>query len=581
MAVDVSDPDSRARISRVVRHAFEMGADERRTRERLMTIYEGSSALAKILPHSKSVRNILINYFQQFVTGRLTTLAASAPKWMVKAKTNEGKGLDKRISALLNRYSQVLGLHEVFTACALDSAFGRAVVKIITSVAPKGVTSPLAPRAYRISPDDFFVDRATKSSDFNNASFMGDVYLVPLDEAKGFEGFDPALRESLSAYKQISTSAGLPPTLSSSSNDIYVEDMVRLVDVYFPTSGLVATWPAANDHFGEIGSQPPLQAIPSPINPYVIFQGIRLPNSLGDYAPLQLIEELHFLANDMLHKAAQQARASRRHPIGAQGEEADMNALLSSQDNAPVFLERPEAIGLYTIPGPDPSLLSLMSTAGQLLSSSAGNLQVALGQSPGASTARQTQAILGQINSVQDLDRTGFETFIAQVGEGIATLAFSDEAFELRILQEIPGTNMSFNLDWAPPSLLPRVAAIDSFMFEVVPFSTKLRSPEERTGQLMQASNLVFQMFGLASQGAPINLEAVLNDVAESFDLVVGLPDWWSGEPPTPAESTQNAYTSLAPPAQGSTISYESNSSLGAGGSAEAAAPPPGGLQNA
>jgi hypothetical protein len=579
MAVNLQDKDDRARIATTVRHAYEAGSDGRDTRKRLIDTYADFRS-PKYAYLSKQRRQ-LVNYFQQFVRGRLTTLSASSPKWAVKARAEQGRGFDRRIELMLNRYSEILGMHSLFAACALDSSFGRSIIKVVTSVAPKGVTSPVAPRAFRISPDSFFVDRATLSGNYDDATFMGDVYWVPLEEAKGFEGFDRKARKELSEHNNVSSDHRLPDQEVSSDRELFIEPMTRLVDVYFPTTGEIATWESHTDRFEDIGSKPPLQVIETPINPYTVFASISMPNSLDEFAPLTLIEELHWLANDMLFKAGEQARSSRRHPIGDRSADEDMNALLSAEDNEPVFVDDLEKIGLYSIPGPDGSLISLMSVAGQLLSSSAGNLEVALGQSTGASTARQTNALLGQINTVQALDRGGFEFFMSEVARKLATLAFQDEAFALEVLVPVPGTSYHFNLDWAPPHLLPRTADINNFHFEVVPYSASFRSPQERLAQLQQASQMLAQFMGLAAQGAPINLEAILTSLEESFDLVGDLRDWWSGEPPpSPAERTTSTYTSAAAPSQGSVNQYQSDSPVNAGGGGEAAfSPAQGGIQ--
>lgn len=578
MAVNPANPAHRARIESAVRNAYEAAASERANRRQLIDIYRGTSFLKTLLKDRDSSRETLMNYMQLYVRGRLTVLAATSPKWFIRSRVRAGKGFDKRIQSFLNRYTEVLNLHATFRACALDSAFGRAVIKVVTSVAPKGVSSIYAPRAFRISPDNLIVDRATLSPIFDEATFVGDIYMVPLSEAKVFEGFSPEGRANLSAYQMFSGENPAPVESSTDSHDLFVEDMTRLVDIYFPTAGVLATWPANSYRFSEIGSQPPLAVIEMPINPYEAFDSISLPNSLAEFAPMQNIKELHFLANDMLHKAAAQARASKRNPIGNIGAEDDMNNLLNAPDNEPVFTYDKSQLDLYTLPGPDPSLLSLAGLSGSLLSQQAGNLEVALGQSAGAQTARQTQALLGQIQTVQALDRDGFEKFMANVGKKLATLAFHDDTFALEVMEQVPGTNYVYNMDWGPPQNLPRVAAIDDYFFEVVPYSSSFRTPQERVNQLQQVSQMVMQWMTLMSQGAPLNIEAIITDLEEAFDLVGDVQSWWSGEPPQPAASrAMDTYSSLAGPAEGSDVSYNSNAQPGG---EQAPEPQASGLQN-
>lgn len=552
-------------MANTVRSAYESASNERTTRKRLINIYEGSTSYLETVlgDRFRGRRQTLVNYFQMFVRGKMTVLAATTPRWSVRSRTSAGRGFDKRIQSFLNRYTEVLNLHATFKACALDSSFGRTIIKVVTSIAPKGVTAPYAPRAFRINPDNFFVDRATLSSIVDEASYMGDLYLVSLEAAKNFEGFDAEQRKELVPYRLTAGDFPLPEGESSNDRDLFAEDMVRLVDIYFPAMGILATWQCRQDTFADIAARPPLAIQQVKVNPYVTYDSIQLPNSLREYAPLTTIQELHFLANDMFSKGADQARASKRNPIGNMGTEDDLMNLLDAPDNEAVFVEDKSAIDMYEFPGPDQSILGMGSLAGSLLSQVSGNLEVALGLSAGAPTARQTQSIVNQFQSVQAIDRHGFEMFMAEVAKRLATLAFHDDMLNLEVLEQVPGTNYMVNSDWLTPDMLPRVGEVDDYFFEVIPYSSGYRTPAERIDQLNQASGIVMQWMMAATQGAPINLDAVISDVSESYDLVGNLESWWSGQPPTPIEKTTDTYTSTAGPPQGSTISYETNSAAG------------------
>ena len=578
-------PDQRARIQSAVQNSWESATEERKTREQLIGIYRGKKSYLKSLlgdAYTPRSRECLVNYFKMYVRGRMTVLAAQAPKWSVNARKVAARGFDMRVEAFLNRYTEVLNLHNVFKNCALDSCFGRTVVKVVTSIAPKGVTSPYAPRAFRINPDNFFVDRSTLSCSLDEAAFMGDVYLVPMEDAKNFDGFNPVERAKLAPYRVSNGQFPLPVGESGNDRDLFVEDMVRLVDVYFPARGMMVTWAANSDKFEEIGSSEPLVVNSMPINPYEAWDSQSLPNSLEEVASINDIKELHFLANDMFHKAAEQGRKSKRNPTATMGAEDDMKELMRAPDNEPVMLENKQDIDLYVIPGPDQGVVGLGQFAGTMLSQVAGNLEVALGLSAGASTARQTQALMNQVNSVQALERRGFETFMANVGKKLASLAFADDLFFLEVTQQVPGTQYFYNIDWMPPNQLPRVGEIDDYFFEVVPYSSGFRTPEERLARLDGASKMLMQWMMAAAQGAPINIDAVITTLEKSFDLEGGeLRSWWSGQPPTPAQQTANTYTSTADAPAGSTQTYETNSPAGPmDGGASAGSQPQGGFQN-
>lgn len=552
MAIDISIPDHRQRLSKAIRKSYTDAAPNRVIRRNLLDIYrdKANPAFDSATNDSKDL-GTLLNLFQKFVRGHILTLAYYAPRWQVDARVAAGRGLDKRMQSFMNRYTEVLNFNATQRKLALDSAFGWAVCKVTEGIAPKGITAPVAPRAYRINPDMLIVDPT--AADVDECSYIGDIYLVPLNEAQAHEGFDRERASKLQEYRE--TSDG--NSFLSSEVESYAEPMTRLIDVYIAKAGAIYTWPAPNDNFDHISADEPLGERESVINPYAMLNLTEMPNNLVEIARLRSLRGLHLVSNEMLNKGVEQARSSQRNPFGPLGSEQDMATALNAGDNNPFFVENKENLGLFNIPGPDASILNLGSAAAKLFSSEAGNLEVALGASAGADTARQTEALLGQISASQSLDRRAFEEFLGEIGKKLMTLAFHNESLELETMESVPGTKIQFSRMWAGPKKMPRAVGIDAMGFEVVPYSTAFRTPQEKVAQLNQASQLVLQWMTAKAQGAPIALEAVINDIAEGFDLMLKLPEWWNGQEPTPAEKTGNTYQSMAQPAQGSDIRYQ------------------------
>lgn len=553
MAIDITIQDHRSRLGKALRRSFSDNAPIRRIRKNLKDIYRDKTNEAyEQLETNEQDLGTLLNLFQKFVRGHLLTLAFYNPKWAIDSRTIAGRGLDKRMQTFMGRYTEILNFNKVQKQLALDSAFGWAVAKVDNGIAPKGITAPVAPRAYRINPDMLIVDPT--AADIDECSYIADIYLVPLNEAQAHPGFNPEEAAKLTEFRN-TTSTGT--NLDVDSTDFYAEPMTRLIDVYIPKSAKIYTWPAPNDEFQFIGSMNPLGERESPINPYALLSLTQMPGQLFEIARLRSLRGLHLVANEMTVKGIQQARGSQRNPVGPLGSEQDMSTALNAGDNNPIFLENKDTIGLYQIPGPDPSILGLGAQAAKMFSNEAGNLEVALGASTGADTARQTEALLGQISASQSLDRQAFEGFLGEIGKKLMTLAFTNEALELETKESVPGTNIQFSRLWQGPTKMPRAAAIDSFNFAVVPYSTAFRTPQERVAQMSQASQLIMQWMTAKSQGAPIDMAAVIQTVSESFDMVPQIQEWWNGQEPSPAEKTSQAYQSMAEPPKGSDIRYQ------------------------
>jgi len=554
MAIDISIQDHRSRLSVALRKSFTDAAPCRTIRQNLYDIYRDESNPAFSSLDGGDDLGTLLNLFQKFVRGHMLTLAYFNPKWDINARTAEGRGLDGRMNSFMNSYNEIIHFNKVQKQLALDSAFGWAVAKVSTGIAPKGIVAEVSPRVHRINPDMLIVDPTAAS--LEECSYVADMYLVPLNEAQNHKEFDPEEAAKLTEYRDNSDGTGKLAD-GTSATDSYAEPMVRLIDVYIEKAGMIYTWPCPSDNFDYVSSSPPLGKRESKINPYTILSLLNMPGHLVELARLRSLRGLHLLSNEMLMKGVKQARGSQRNPVGPLGSEQSMGAALSAGDNNPIYVENVQDLGLYQIPGPDPSILSLGMQGAALFSKEAGNLEVALGASTGADTARQTQALMGQISAAQSIDRQSFEAFLSEIGKKIMTLAFSNEAIELNSIVRIPGTKIEYNRLWAGPSKMPRVTGIDSFNFDVVPFSTAFRTPQERVGQLGQATQLLLQFMMAKMQGAPLALDAITQSVAKSFDLVPELLEWWDGKEPNAMERTTNTYQSMAQDAQGSDIRYQ------------------------
>lgn len=540
MAIDILDLNGRRDLSTALQRSFEFSADARERRKKLIDKYADTPDFM-FSDSDVYDTHTLVNLFQQFVRGHLQVLAYNAPKWSVKARTVAARGIDFLIQNLLNRLNDLLHMQQLCEQWALDSAFGDCHAKIRIGIAPKGVTSAVSPRAYRIPPNHIIYDQTAAAP--HEAGFIADYYLVPLNEAKASRGFFPDVRRNLTAWRETAAESMLPDGLDI---DALSQDMVRLIDVYIPTLGAYFTWPCNGDRFEDVKGDP-LRVTPTPINPYSTMKATQVPDTLNEFALLDTLLAQHVLANDMLLKAAEQARMSKRNPVAQDGYDEELQNLLDAPDNEAAIVEDLTKIGLYTIPGADPGIIQLGTLAMQWFSqfSQYGGNELQAVQ--GADTARQAQALTGQISSIQSFVRSKFERFLSEVGMKLAALAFESQSFELDIATRVPGTQIDLNVGWSP-RIARQGVGINDFNFEVVPLSTGLRTPQMRVAQLEQASQAIAQWMALKAQGAPLNMAAIMATYADAFDQVPQIEEWWSGEEtdPTPEDRATQAYTTMA-----------------------------------
>lgn len=577
MAIDITNPTEAAQLGRALQYSWSQGSSERRRRTRLIEIYRDERpAWESVMGPGNNAfgHGAMVNLFQQFVRGVQISLAYQAPKYSLKARQAQGVGFDALMQQFLNSYICVLNFKELLRQFATDTCFGDAIAKTVESLAPKGVYSELAPRTFRVNPNNFIRDRSAEN--ITDSLFFADVYLVSLKEARAYAGFDPAIVERLQSYTLASDEHRSDRGFYNS--EAYAEDVTRLIDIYLPATGQICTYPAPNDSFGDVANGA-LEIREVPVNPYSFCRMSIIPDSMAEIARLEALRELHLLTNDMWDKAARQCRQSKRNPMDIIGNENDMDTLLTAPDGEAVFVNEKTA-DIYVLPAADPQILNMAGLSQQTFSQQAGNLEVALGLGAGAGTARQSNQILQQVTASTALDQSIFNEFIADIGRKLCTIAFQSQVFEYQSSMQIPGLKYSINVGWAPASKLPRIGVVDDYHFEVVPLSGSLRTPQERLQQLTGATQMFAQVMMLAAQGVPINMAAVMKSIAEGFDLVPDLEQWWTPEAkPTPAQQTGQMYQSLAGPAEGSQVNYNG---VDGGASTPAAAAGPslqGGLQ--
>lgn len=558
MAINVHDEAEMQRVKRAVQYSWTQSSPARERHNHLIRIYEDREDYLSSYIQDFKACNAYVNLFAQYVRGLHISLAYNLPKWDVEARQSEGVGFDRRMKLLLQYYTPLLNMTELLRAWSMDCAFGDAIARISTGIAPKGVKSPIAPRVYRVPPNDFIKDWSAEN--LETCSFLGELYLVPLKDARQNPMFHPAGAQYIQKYRFETDNTR---SYLYNSDDAFAEEQCRLLDLYLPLTtmgSVVLTFDCPNDTFGNINTMP-LAVTPTSINPYEVCQLMQRPDSVEELSRLLFLKELHLLANDSLSKAAIQMRQSKRNPVGKLGDELDLAGLLDAPDGEAAFVADKSNIDIYTLPGPDNSVIGMGRMAQELFSEQGGNTEVALGISPGARTARQSQSMLQQVQSASAYDRMLFDRFVAGIGKKIATLAFQSEMFEFNFKQRVPGTQLSYNVSWGPQHSLPRVGEVSDYNFNVVPYSTMYRSPQEKLAQLQQASQGIMSWMQAAGQGAPVNIQYIMEQYSEAFDLLTCLPEWWNGQKPTPMQQTQSTYSSMAAPPQGSEVNYN-----GAGG---------------
>lgn len=543
--------NDRAQLRRAVRHWRVLSREARNERRELTTVYLDRPHINNV--HFDQHRKAMVNLVQLSVAAQVVALAWRGPTYSVTGRRFGQAGLQfgRRVQAFLNSYTKLIGLPSTAKQIAVDISFGWAVTKTGFGPAPKGVYGiPLAPRSWRVDPLQFVFDGTAPS--FEQAMYLGDIYLMPLDEARRSPYFDPVLAAQLQPWAGYQSHE----PLDYDYRQAFAQDLTRLVDIYLPAEGVVCTWPALSDEFPNMADRP-LSIRETPFNPYDVLSTLDSPTTLIEVAQLSAVKELNYLANDMAEKLARQARQGKRNVVYELGSVHDADTLGTAVEGQPIGLTDLSKMNIFEYPGPNAATAGVMDKATAMYKEQAGNLDVALGLAQTADTARQAQLQAERVGAREAVTVQKFEDLMSRIGEKLASLAFSQEALELEIREPVPGLpQYTIDFSWGPQ--FPRVGTINDYNFDVVAYSMAYRSPEQRLAQLERATARFAQIMGLASQGAPINIGAVLDTFAKYEDLPE-LLEWWNGAEPEVGRAAQGGIN------EGSDIRYQGGMSPGSG----------------
>lgn len=555
----------REKLRKAMAHWREEGQSSRLERLELQDIYLNKPTLSEN-SNVEITRKSTLNLLQLAVVAQVVALAWRGPKYNVVARRFGDRGIQTAamLKAFLNAYTTFTGLHTTLRKVALDAAFGWGVTKSGIGPAPAGIEGlELAPRTWRVDPLLFLADGT--ASDFDDALYLGDIYLMPLEKARESRHFNEG-RSRLQPWN----GNQIDPGAEEFQVDAFATEVTRLVDVYLPSINKICTWPTTSDTFGEIGDMPPLSMRDTTFNPYDVLSLVDSPNTLQEVGQTSYIQELHLLANDMATSMANQAREAKRLLLFEKGSEDDADAITQAHDGEALGLDDMTKFQVFQFPGVDPTVVNVLNITRALFKETAGNLDVALGLQQTADTARQAQLQAERVGAREAVTQQKFEDLAASVGKKLASMAFAIDLLQLELTEVVPGISQyTLNNAWSD---FPAVGGVNDYSFDVVAHSMKYRDPEQRVGELQLASQEVFQAMALQAQGAPIDIFEVIRTISEYRDLPELLA-WWNGAEPEPGHPRPPSGPTT--PNAGSDVRYQGGQFNQAGGVDTANAPVP------
>jgi hypothetical protein len=445
-------------------------------------------------------------------------LAFGEPQFLVKARVPQHAGLAMKLGAALNRMANLLNLGETHRMVAADSFFGYGIYKCGVGKLPLSARYAtgleIGPCVWRVSQDDFIYD--ITASNWDEVAYVGDLYTCPLEEAQAYY---PEHADRLFTMTD-SDRMDSPHVLARPSRFYSPQKEIWLLDVYFPGTAVIATWPVRNESFGELVNEPlgvrEYEGHWSGI--YQVLSHLYSPDELVPIAQAESVKSLHFAFNDVLHLLVEQARNAKKNPMYQTGSDKDMMKLWQALDRRPVGVNNPGQLGgLFEIPGPSPDQAQFLASLKGLFDQFIPTMDEPLR----APTATQGTLERQTTNAVVSEARRKDIRALQLVGYKLGHLLMNDNELILPASQPLrPGSKIEVDVTWKPAGLEPRVAQIDDFEISIDPYALPIRTPEQRLSQLFATMNGLQAFIQMKTMmGAPINIEELLNIAAEYSGL--------------------------------------------------------------
>jgi hypothetical protein len=362
--------------------------------------------------------------------------------------------------------------------------------------------------------DDYFFDtRARKPAE---RRFCGDRYRVGLEWAQANPSFDEIARAVLTPME---THIGQSPSRDSHDlaegaarhEDSY-GDLTEICDVWLRDEGLLVT-------LDPEGGAPALNIIEyeDPEGPYLELSFQEVPANMMPLAPTAMWTDAHELANDMMNKAAKQAR--RQKTVGAyQGATAeDAKRITETADGVTVHVNQGGEIKELKYGGADERTVALSLQAKQLFNTFAGNPEVLGGAGPASETVGQEEIISGAASKRIDYMNQRVEEVARAAILKMARYEWGDPLVNMSLRKMVPGTEVAI------PTTFTSEATQGEFpedMIDIIPYSMRYFSPIERMRMIERDLNSLgpwAQM--MEAQGAFIDFKGLQEMKAHFYNM--------------------------------------------------------------
>ena len=383
--------------------------------------------------------------------------------------------------------------------------------------------SRYAPFYSQVHLSNFIVDMF--SGDWENATFMGDMWRMNLEDATGKKSpFDPDEKKKLRADKygeEFDTRASDARNFAGDTPGFDAEyyDSCILADIWLPREHALITIPmSANSRDDE---ETILRVIDwdGPQNgPYEKLAFYEVEENVLPLPPVSLWRDLHELTNDIFNKIAKQIAASKTVIGHGPGARADAYSVKKADELEVIELNHPDLLRTYQFGGVDGASLAAFLQVKQLALQMPGNIETLGGLRPQAETLGQ-EVLMNQNAGAQVGDMTGqVYNFARKDMRDFVYYLWNFIEKPVPYTRTVTGLPTPVTGEFFPD---PELEKLLDYEIDVVPYSMAPETPQAQLQKLMAFFQTIFPAIaqGLAASGAALNPSEVVELFADYAQL--------------------------------------------------------------
>ena len=490
-----------------------------------------------------SEHRVPINLVYKYVQVMSRSLVPNCPRVMLSTRRKESQPQVSAMQEWVNQQLIRYGVDKKLERWVIDAFFSVGIMKVAL-----GTPADAALTGYRdqagvpfmevVDLDDFVFDVGAKS--FEQASYVGHRYRVPLDIAEKLTYFDKAARKELEGAaspddyrinQEGDDRIGVIGTGWQGGEVRDYEQMVDLWEIYIPRMKRVLTF--ASNH----GGAPNQDATPlrdqewvgPDIGPYHFLSFMHVPGNAMPSAPMHQLIDLHEFINHGYRKLVNQMQRQKEVLPVRNGQMDDAKQLQQASDGEMFGCDNADAIRPVTYGGPNQVNANFTVHLEDMFNKQAGNLDLIGGTAPQSKTVGQDKLLTAAANgTVQDMQQTTIRG-VSAMFEAYCWYWWYHPQQVMKTSRSLPGLpDMSVERNLYPsnyqgppgqPAPMKRDGRFEDLLVRVDPYSMVYRSPADRLNFLFSMFDKFAPLMGLLNgQGIFMDIQYLVKKIAEYSD---------------------------------------------------------------